>query len=562
MRTGSVLANGVRLAITRQGDPTAPTVLLVHGYPDNSSMWDAVAEVLSRRFHVARYDVRGCGRSQAPDDRAGYRLDTLAADLAAVAGAVSPEAAVHLVGHDWGSIQGWQAVTDPRYTHLFASFTSLSGPCLDHVARWTRRQVRGLRPGPVLRQLARSWYIGLFQLPVLPELVWRLPWLRARSHAEWRDARNGLELYRANFFGRPHADTPRRTAIPVQQIALTRDPFVSPALLSAARPWCGRLWRRELPLGHWAPRTHPTVVADVISEFVGYIEDGRAGPELRRARITTASGPFTGRCALITGAASGIGRATALAFAASGADVIAVDIDLAGAEATAAAARGYGITADAIHADVTDVAALRTLAGRISDRHGVPDIVIANAGIGMAGPFLDTDDQDWQRVLDVNVLGVVRTVRAFVPQLVARGRGGHVVITSSVAAYLPWPTVTAYAATKAAVLSLAQSLRAELAPHGIGVSAICPGIVTTNITETTTFVGQDAEAQRRSRHEVSRLYQRRNFGPERVAEAVSRAVRDNRAVVNVTPEAHVAAVAARVSPALIRAIGGRFRRSR
>src|SRR5689334_16894269 len=98
-------SGGLRLAVRVTGDPGRPTVLLVHGYPDNSAVWDGVVARLAGRFRVVRYDVRGHGESDAPPDRAGYRMRHLAADLVAVVRATSPDTPVHLVAHDWGSIQ-------------------------------------------------------------------------------------------------------------------------------------------------------------------------------------------------------------------------------------------------------------------------------------------------------------------------------------------------------------------------------------------------------------------------------------------------------------------------
>jgi len=558
VRASSVLSGGVRLLVKEQGVVGRPTVVLVHGYPDNSTVWDGVSDLLSERFHVVRYDVRGTGGSGAPDDRAGYRLDRLAADLAAVVRAVSPDRPVHLVAHDWGSIQGWHAVTEPDYASLFASYTSISGPCIDHIDAWMRRQVRRLRFGSVLRQLLHSWYIAFFQLPVLPELVWRPSLLRGRFGALRRDALNGIELYRANFLG-ASARGERRTSVPVQQLALTKDAYVLPELLEAADPWCTSLWRRSLPYAHWAPRTHPSVIADRVVEFVDHVGGGPAGRELRRARVSHRQSSFVGRLVLVTGAGSGIGRSTALAFAAAGADVISADIDETGASATAHRARELGVSASAYAVDVADGAAVRKLADDVRIEHGVPDIVMANAGIGMAGGFLDTDEDDWRRVLDVNLWGVIHTLRAFAPLLVDRGQGGHLVVTASMAAYCPWPSFSAYATTKAAVLSLSQSLRTELAPHDIGVSAICPGMIATNIINNTRFVGQDADTEQRSRQATDAVYRRRHYGPDKVATAVLRAVESNQAVVPVTPEARLAAVAGRLSPALVRRFGGLMR---
>jgi pimeloyl-ACP methyl ester carboxylesterase len=278
-----VRGDGVRLAVRERGDAGLPVVVLVHGYPDDSGVWDRVAAELAGRFRVVRYDVRGCGESAAPADRAGYGLGHLAADLAAVVRAVSPDRPVHLVAHDWGSIQGWEAVTEPACAELFASYTSISGPCLDHVGLWMRAGVRRY-PVRVLRQLLHSWYIGFFQLPVLPELVWRLPLGLRLFRTTARDARNGLELYRANMGQRGKAPRERRTAVAVQQLALTRDAFVLPDLLAAAEPWCASLWRRSLPVGHWAVRTHAPVIAARIAEFATHVDGGPASPELQAAR--------------------------------------------------------------------------------------------------------------------------------------------------------------------------------------------------------------------------------------------------------------------------------------
>jgi pimeloyl-ACP methyl ester carboxylesterase len=105
-------SDGTSLVVYERGDLGAPTVLLVHGYPDNHAVWDAVAEDLAADQHVVTYDVRGIGASDKPRERAAYRVDRLVDDLFAVAGAVSPDSPVHVVGHDWGSVQAWEAMVD------------------------------------------------------------------------------------------------------------------------------------------------------------------------------------------------------------------------------------------------------------------------------------------------------------------------------------------------------------------------------------------------------------------------------------------------------------------
>ncbi|MPZ81601.1 MAG: SDR family oxidoreductase [Actinophytocola sp.] len=534
----------VRLAVLEQGDPQATTVLLVHGYPDNSTVWDGVAERLADRFHVVRYDVRGHGGSEAPASRDGYRIEALNADLRAVKDAVKPAEPVHLVGHDWGSIQCWPAL-DQR---LFRSYTSISGPDLDQIGAWMRGWPR--RPGKVARQVAHSWYIGAFQVPVIPELIWRIPWLRRKFHATYRDASNGVQLYRANMGGRLTNGGPRTIDLPVQQVALTQDPYVTKPLLEVAEPWCPTLWRRELAAGHWAPRTDPAAVARLIGEFADHVDGAPPTRELRRARVGVRREEMAGQLALVTGAGSGIGRETALALSAAGAEVLCVDIDFDAAERTAEEAGGL-----AFQLDVADGTATHKLAEHIATEHGVPDLVMANAGIGVSGSFLDTSEEDWRRVLDVNLWGVIHTLRAFLPRMVERKEGGHVVITSSAAGYVPSPALPAYSTTKAGVLMLAQCLAGELAPHGIGVSAICPGFVHTNITATTRFAGAGPDEEKKLQQRAFALYGKRGYGPEKVAAAVVAAVRENRLVVPVTPEARIGAIGARFAPATTRAIG-------
>lgn len=549
-----VEVDGLRLAVFEQGVAGAPVIVLVHGYPDNSTVWDGVAGLLAERFRVVRYDVRGHGESDAPPDRDGYLIERLNQDLAAVVRAVSPDEPVHLVGHDWGSIQCWPAVTSSEFSSLFASYTTISGPDLEQIGAWMRTGLR--RPSKlrrVLRQLLHSWYIGAFQVPVVPELVWRIPLLRAKFHATYRDARNGIELYRANMVNRLATTTARGTDLPVQQIALTKDPYVTPGLLRSADPWCTRLWRRELVGEHWAVRSNPAAVARFVTEFIDHVDGAPAGRELARARVGAAdTRPLEGQLALVTGAGSGIGRSTALALGEQGAEVLCVDIDFASAERTAADLPGQGL---AFQLDVADSAATATLAKHVLAEHGVPDLVMANAGVAVAGSFLDTSEEDWRRVLDVNLWGVVNTLRAFVPPLVERGEGGHVVITSSAAGYFATPSLPAYSTTKAAVLMLAQCLAGELAPAGVGVSAICPGFVHTNITLTTRFAGATPEEEQARRSRTDALYRRRGYGPERVASAVVAAVRDNQLVVPVTPEARIGALGARFAPATTRALG-------
>lgn len=571
----TIESGDVTLAVYEQGDPGDQTVLLVHGYPDTHRMWDGVAARLAKRYHVARYDVRGAGASTAPRSLSGYRLERLAEDLFAVADAVSPGRPVHVVAHDWGSIQSWEAVTEPGAHDRIASFTSISGPCLDHIGHWTRRRLGNPTPRnlwQVLRQQLKSWYIAAFQVPVLPELAWRLlvakrfpatlrrmenlPRLDGHPAATLADdAVRGIQLYRANMRARLSRPGQRRTSLPVQILVPGKDPFVTPALTEEARWWVPRLWRRPVSAGHWVPVSRPEVVARMVEEFVDHVTGEPMTRSLQRTRVEPAEPgegarrSFTGRLVVVTGGGSGIGAATARAFADLGADVIVADLDLVAAKRVA---KDIGPAAIAERVDVADEHDLRQFADRVVLENGVPDVVVNNAGIGLAGSFLDTTISDWRRVLDVNLLGVVHGCKVFGELMVEAGEGGHIVNVSSAAAFVPSRVLSAYSASKAAVLALSECVRAEFAPHGIGVSAVCPGFVATNITRTTRFAGVDDAEQDRLRARATKAYQRRGFGPDRVAPEVVRAVLADLPVVPVTVEAKAGLLGSRFAPWLMR----------
>ncbi|MGW4380092.1 SDR family oxidoreductase [Kitasatospora sp. NPDC004531] len=562
IRRRTVDSGGLELAVYEQGDPTRPTVLLVHGYPDDHSVWDDVAADLAADHHVVRYDTRGSGASGVPARREDYRLELLGQDLFAVADAVSPDRQVHVVAHDWGSVQSWEAVTAPGSYRRIASYTTMSGPCLDHMGHWIRHRLR--RPTPrhvsqLLRQGLHSWYIGLFHLPVLAPAAWKLGlarlWPKVLSDLEAvrprpghpqrtlaKDAVHGIELYRANM--RPSMASPRErhTEVPVQLISLQRDRYVSEFLSEGLERWVPRLTRRTLNATHWSALLEkgPTV-AGMIREFVA-----RDHGALRQEPVGS------GELVVVTGGGSGIGRATALAFADQGARVVVCDRDLPAAQRTAELCALSGVKSGAYQVDVSDGAAVDAFAKQVTADFGVPDVVVNNAGIGHSGTFLETTEEEWRRVLDVNLWGVIHGSRAFGQLMVDHGQGGHIVNLASAAAYLPSKVLAAYATSKSAVFMLSDCLRAELAPHRIGVSTICPGIVNTNITRTTTFSGLGADEQAAKQARVSKMYARRGFPPEKVAAEIVRAVRTGKAVVPVTVEAKAARLLGRISPGLLR----------
>jgi NAD(P)-dependent dehydrogenase (short-subunit alcohol dehydrogenase family) len=243
-----------------------------------------------------------------------------------------------------------------------------------------------------------------------------------------------------------------------------------------------------------------------------------------------ASGRLEGALVLVTGAGRGIGRATASSFARRGGRVLAVDVDAAAAEQTAAACAGA-----AFGCDVADWEAVAALADRIHAEHGPLDVLVNNAGVGMTGGLTDVSIADWRWIRSINIDGVVHGCRAFGPAMVARG-AGQVVNVSSGLGYTPRATEPAYVTTKAAVLALSQCLRADWSTHGVGVSVICPGVIDTSIVRSSRFLGARDAPDVRARAE--RLFGR-GHAPEMVAEAIVDAVRRDRAVVPVGWEARL-----------------------
>lgn len=251
---------------------------------------------------------------------------------------------------------------------------------------------------------------------------------------------------------------------------------------------------------------------------------------------------YSGKLAVVTGAGSGIGRAIAEAFLERGARLVACDKNPDGIDALR---RRYdGVVMDRI-VDVGSREEMRQFADEVLGAFGAPDILVNNAGVAVAGGMLETSLDNWDWVLNTNLYGVVHGCHLFAPEM-AKERKGHIVNLSSMLGYFATHDALAYVTSKYAVLGLSEALRSELEPEGVGVSAICPGMINTGIIKASRFVG----AREHLQGKVQRSYEKRNFPPEKVATAVLSAIEHNRAVVPVTLEAWTTYVAKRISPAL------------
>jgi NAD(P)-dependent dehydrogenase (short-subunit alcohol dehydrogenase family) len=191
----------------------------------------------------------------------------------------------------------------------------------------------------------------------------------------------------------------------------------------------------------------------------------------------------SGRVAVVTGGGAGIGRSLVRAFAKAGMRVAIADLDAGAADAVAREVRSAGGEAISVRCDVSRFEEVERLASEARERLGPVGVLCNNAGIGGGiGPAIaELEGEVWDRVLGVNLQGVIHGVRAFVPRMIQDSAGGHVVNTASLAAFLPAPGSGPYTTSKFAVVGLSEVLRAELAPHGIGVSVLCPGPYDTGI---------------------------------------------------------------------------------
>ncbi|MEE6176778.1 alpha/beta fold hydrolase [Mycobacterium sp. 050134] len=292
-RTTVTASDGVSLAVYAytELDPRRPTVLAIHGYPDNHRVWDGVAATLAGRYNFVAYDVRGAGESSTPPSCSGYRLAQLVADVGAVIDSLGL-GRVHLMGHDWGSIQGWAAVTHPSVMGKIASFTSISGPHLSYAGRFLRSARTPRSAADVAKQLLASSYIWFFLCPGLAELairtratvkvfdaVERIGGSSAQRGAAYRSIGgylSGLNLYRANMPAALFADRKRLppTDVPTQVLVARRDFFVSPALqrFTGSIPTGGRV----VPIegGHWVVASHPEVIGRFTGEWIDRTVDG------------------------------------------------------------------------------------------------------------------------------------------------------------------------------------------------------------------------------------------------------------------------------------------------
>ena len=252
---------------------------------------------------------------------------------------------------------------------------------------------------------------------------------------------------------------------------------------------------------------------------------------------------------LVTGAASGIGRATALAFAAEGANLILADINEEGLKSVTEKIERLGRRAICVRTDVSkpeDVAALAQVS--IKEGGGV-DVLMNNAGVGLGALIRDMDPADWEWIMGINLWGAIYMIYHLLPQMIERG-SGHIINLASGAGLVAIPVLGAYSTTKFALVGLSGAMRAELAHHNIGVSVVCPGVIRTPIFQTGKVKGLSLEVK-----EVPGWI---GITPEKAAKAIIKGVKRNQARIIITPLMKVLAIVNSLLPGLVRAVNRRM----
>ncbi len=259
---------------------------------------------------------------------------------------------------------------------------------------------------------------------------------------------------------------------------------------------------------------------------------------------------FAGKCVVITGAASGIGHETAVEFAKAGAFVAAIDINDELLAATKERIEKLGQSCLTVICDVSDEASVSKAVTTITGTYGTPHVVINNAGVGFWGPFLDTPLNAWERVFNINVKGTVILTRAFLPAMIDAGDSRRIINIASAAAIHPVANLSAYSASKHAVLGLSDTLAMELQGKNVNITTVCPGIINTPIVRNRANVAEsvpDAAVDR-----VEAQYVAKGVHPSVVAKRIVKAARNGDDLVLVGPTAAAVFHTRRISRSLLR----------
>jgi NAD(P)-dependent dehydrogenase (short-subunit alcohol dehydrogenase family) len=256
---------------------------------------------------------------------------------------------------------------------------------------------------------------------------------------------------------------------------------------------------------------------------------------------------FKDKVAIVTGGASGIGRALCEELGRRGAAVVPADINAEGAAEVASVIKAAGGRARPARVDVSQAAQVQKLVDDTVSEHGRLDYIFNNAGVAVLGDMRDMEVEHWRRALDVNLWGVIHGTMSAYRVMVGQG-SGHIVNTASAAGLMPTPFLAAYSASKHAVVGLSTSLRAEAADLGVKVSVVCPGSIRTRMAATATYLKVNREAL------LARMADVKKMDASKCAQIILRGVARNKAVITVTGTVRLAWWLQRIHPPLLSSV--------
>jgi short-subunit dehydrogenase len=259
---------------------------------------------------------------------------------------------------------------------------------------------------------------------------------------------------------------------------------------------------------------------------------------------------FVGKIALVTGAASGLGRGIALAFAGAGCDLVLVDLNQAGLEETASLVEGIGRKCLIRQVDVSARTEMEKLAGEVLSEWGQVDVLVNNAGVGVGGELVNIPIEDIEWIMGINLMGEIYGTRFFLPQMIERGEG-HVVNIGSLSSLVVLPFHIAYTTAKFGVAGFSEALWVECHRRGVGVTLVCPGAISTNIVTNTRAHASNGR-QREATERFERILQERGLDPEEAGRLVLKAVARDRFLLLIGREAYLLYYLRRLFPNFIR----------
>jgi len=249
------------------------------------------------------------------------------------------------------------------------------------------------------------------------------------------------------------------------------------------------------------------------------------------------------KIAVVTGAGSGIGQATAVALAKEGCDLALADINQAGMEATAGEMERLGVKISQHTIDVANKEEMKRFVEEVIKHHGHVHIIVNNAGVSVFGDFIEQSIEDMEWVLGINLWGVIYGCKFFLPYL-QKEEEGHIVNVCSSSGIFPTPKMSTYTTSKFAVRGLSESIRQELAKYNIGVTSVHPGMIKTNIPHATKYKEKDRNKQETG----AAMFSRFGHSPEKVAQKIVKAIKNNSQRILIGPEAYLVDMLKRAFP--------------